>query len=207
EVVVDWLAAEPVENLDEARNFCRSLGGNASNVAIGLCRLGTGAKLIGKVGRDLHGHYLTEILRREGVDIRHLLVDSLHPTAQCYGFTDAGGHHTFYNWPQPHAADMLCLEELSYETLIGAEAVHATGISLIVDPRRSTVLRTLATAADNGLVVSFDACFPSGKDAHAKRPVEEAMAMATIVKVNKRELVLWSAVRTDSSIEQMAEAL
>jgi fructokinase len=85
--------------------------------------------------------------------------------------------------------------------------VHATDISLIVDPRRSTVLRTMATAADNGLLVSFDACFPSGKSAQAKRPVEQAMAIAHILKVNKRELMLWSGAQSDSSIDEMTEVL
>ncbi len=205
--MVDWLVAEPVETLDDARRFYRSLGGNASNVSVGLSRLGTPSTLIAKIGRDLHGRYLADILAGEGVEIKYLAIDDSHHTAQCYVLTGPDGDHTFYNWPQPHAADMLTIDDLSYEALIGVEVLHAAGISLILEPRRSTVLRTMETAADNGLVVSFDACFPSGKSAEAKHPVEQAMGLAHILKVNKRELVLWSGGQPDSSVDEMADVL
>lgn len=48
------------------------VGGCAANTAIGLSRLGARAAIVGRIGSDGFGEYLSATLRREGVDIRGL---------------------------------------------------------------------------------------------------------------------------------------
>lgn len=207
EIVVDWLCTEPADSFAEAGMFLRSPGGNAGNVAVGLARLGAAARLVGKIGADIHGRYLADFFAAEGVDMQFVCVDPKQPTAQCYVLTGRDGEHTFYNWPQPHAADMLECGDIKAGALAGADLIHATGISLTLDPRRTAVLTTLESARQDGLVVCFDACFPSGKSSQARQPVETAMALAHILKVNERELALWSGASPGTSVEEMANVL
>jgi fructokinase len=207
EIVVDWLCAEPVDSFAEAGMFLRSPGGNASNVAVGLRRLGVAARLVGKIGSDIHGRYLADFFAAEGVDIEFVCVDPDRPTAQCYVLTGRDGEHTFYNWPQPHAADMLAAGDVAPGALDGAGLLHATGISLVLDPRRTAVLTTMESARQRGLVVSFDACFPSGKSSEARKPVETAMGLAHILKVNERELALWCGAPAGTPVNEMTDVL
>jgi len=207
EVVVDWLATEAGKGFTNARSFYRCLGGNASNVAIGLSRLGTRTRLIGKVGNDLHGHYLREILQSEGIDLRFLKTEADYPTAQCYVFTEDDGEHSFYNWPRPHAAQMLRPADVAEEALANAAFLHATGISYTLNPRKSAVQRAIELALERGLALSFDAGFPTGEDSEAQQALESALALAHILKVNRRELAFWSGGSADDPIEDQAARL
>lgn len=51
-------------------------GGKGANQAVGAARLGARVALIARVGKDAHGDSVVEALRKEGVDIDHLLRDS-----------------------------------------------------------------------------------------------------------------------------------
>ncbi|PID55432.1 hypothetical protein CSB45_16060 [candidate division KSB3 bacterium] len=46
-----------------------AVGGCASNVAVGLARLGIGARVIGEIGGDMEGQWIVDTLAREGVDV------------------------------------------------------------------------------------------------------------------------------------------
>jgi sugar/nucleoside kinase (ribokinase family) len=52
------------------------LGSASAICAKGLARLGNGATFIGKVGDDLFGKFCTEDMRRSGIDVSRVLVDS-----------------------------------------------------------------------------------------------------------------------------------
>src|SRR5579885_1537359 len=183
ELTVDWLALNPGQSLAEAGSFFRCLGGNASNVAIGLSRLGTPARLVARVGADVDGVYLRKTLGREGVDIEHVLVDESRPTAQCYCLTAADGEHAYYNFPRQNASEMLTTSEISEEIFAGARFLHATGISFTAEPRRTAVALAMDTARRKGLTVCFDGSFPT----------------ADILKVNLSELLFWAGISSPGS--------
>lgn len=207
EVTVDWLAEEPGQTLLDSGNFYRSPGGNASNVAIGLSRLGTAVRLIGRVGNDPHGSYLLSSLAREGVDLEYVFQDSSHPTAQCYVLTGADHEHSFYNWPQPNASQMLRPEDVSRQVFYGCQLLHATGISFTAEPRRSAVAKAIDLAAGESVTISFDAGFPTGEDLEARRSLESILTRVQILKVNYPELCFWSGGDSNASTESMALSL
>ncbi|MGQ7322983.1 hypothetical protein ACTGUQ_12570, partial [Streptococcus suis] len=82
-------------------------------------------------------------MENEGVDLSHLIVDKRYATAQCYCFWDRDDDYSYYNWPEPHAADMLSADELHAEMFANASAMHTTGISLMLEPRRTAVLHAI----------------------------------------------------------------
>jgi sugar/nucleoside kinase (ribokinase family) len=203
EVVVDWISTEVGTDFTDAKDFVRSLGGNASNVAIGLARLGVEVRLIGKRGDDPHGKYLDSVLQNERVNLNDLIVDQGSPTAQCYVFRHEREEYSFFNWPRPNASHLLTEDEVTENSLVDATFLHATGISLTIAPRRHAVIRALKMAKKLGVPISFDAGFPTGEDREAREFALTALKTADIVKVNLSELEFW----TDAlEKENLAEA-
>src|SRR6476619_2959402 len=72
--------AQQAGMLREATTFHRHVAGAASNVAVGLCRLGCTAGFISRVGADEFGKMSTFRLLGEGVDVAHVIVDPDAPT-------------------------------------------------------------------------------------------------------------------------------
>jgi ribokinase len=63
------------------RNFHTTHGGKGSNMAACASRLGASARFLGKVGRDAFGEGFFELLDRERVDRRSVLISDTKPTA------------------------------------------------------------------------------------------------------------------------------
>lgn len=202
EVVVDWISTEIGTDFTDARDFVRSLGGNASNVAIGLARLGVPVSLIGKRGDDPHGKYLDSVLRKEEVDLKDLIVDHGSPTAQCFVFRHEREEYSFFNWPRPNASHLLLEDEVKEESIAAAEFLHATGISLTIAPRRHAVIKAFKIAKRLGVPISFDAGFPTGEDREAREFALTALKTADIVKVNLSELEFWADALEQESKSQ-----
>jgi len=192
ELVVDWISTNKGGGFIESDEFVKSLGGNASNVAIALARLGTHSRILAKVGNDIHGKYLIHILAREGVDTEYVLIDENAPTAQCYVFTTVDDDNTFLNWPPGNAASRLTADDITDERFNDAAAIHTTGISLTHEPRRTAVLKTIQRGKELGLVISFDAGFPTGQGKESIEALKTAVTIADIVKVNLLELFFWA---------------
>ena len=65
------------------RTFAKSLGGTATNVAVGAARYGHRAAVITKVGDDPFGTYVREALRGFGVDDRYVGTDPRSAPRSC----------------------------------------------------------------------------------------------------------------------------
>lgn len=193
EIVVDWISTEIGRGLTESTEFHRSLGGNATNVSVAVSRLGGSSRLIAKIGTDLHADLVRNILVAEKVDLDFLYIDTLYPTANCYCIRDADDEALYYNWPKPNAAQKLNDDDITYDAFRDASFIHATGISLTIEPRKSAVLKALEMARGQDVLVSFDASFPT--DSHESiDDARRAMALADIIKINLAELLFWTEI-------------
>lgn len=206
EVVVDWLARDIGRPLNDQTDFCRQVGGNAANVAIGLARLGLHSCLIGKVGQDFHAEYLKQTLRGEGVDLSALVEDKRYDTTQCYITTRADKSHSFIEWPRPHAAQMLDKDEIDEKHFDSSWALCATGISMTYEPRRGAIERACELAVKKNLIISFDGSMPADADDKAHLATEKVLAKAHILKFNEHELRFWSG-NTNADVETAAKIL
>jgi len=148
---------------------------------------------VAKVGDDIHAGYLLEALTAAGVETKFVSQTSAYATAQCYVLTDATEENQFFNWPKPNACHQLTVDDLSQDLFDTAVALHATGISLTVEPRSSAVIEAMSRGRDHGLLISFDAGFPTGEGDKARKLAHQAMALAHVIKVNLPELYFWLA--------------
>lgn len=168
------------------------MGGNAANIAVGLSRLGTPSRLVACLGEDLHAEYLRRVLVKEGVDTSFIYTSNEYSTAQCYVFATVDEDNSFYNFPKTSAAADLDLEKVGEEQIENSACLHTTGISMMAEPRTSAVLAYMQLARKKGLIVSFDAGFPTGFGSVVKKAVAKAFMQADIVKMNLPEFIYWS---------------
>ena len=73
EILIDYT---PLPDSDAGMSvFEQNPGGAPANVLACAARLGRRTAFIGKVGDDIQGRFLTDTLRRTGIDTRALRVD------------------------------------------------------------------------------------------------------------------------------------
>src|SRR3954463_11612680 len=70
-ICVDLYANEAGASFVDPQTFTKSIGGTATNVAIGAARLGHRAAVFTKVGDDPFGQYVRHKLELFGVDTRY----------------------------------------------------------------------------------------------------------------------------------------
>jgi sugar/nucleoside kinase (ribokinase family) len=126
-------------------------GGSAANTAAWLTAAGAPARLVGTVGADLLGHWVSAELSRFGLDLR-LRVDPDLPTGTCVVLVDPDGERTMV--PSPGASSALVVPD---DVLRDAEALHVSGYAIFAERSRDPALATMSAATAAGLPVSVDA--------------------------------------------------
>ena len=148
---IDYLASvERLPGPDESMAFAgpvRALGGTAANIAVVAASLGAPVALASFVGRDFPPEFRS-MLRRRGVDLKHLTVVPGAPTPVCWIFTDASERQVaFIN---QGAALEGARRPVNRRAVASAKVVHfATG------PPAYT-LRAASLASSLGRRVAFD---------------------------------------------------
>jgi ribokinase len=126
-------------------------GGSAANTAAWAKAGGGVVRLLGTVGADVLGHWVTDELAARGIDLR-LRVDPDLPTGMCVVLVDPDGERTMV--PSPGASSALVLPP---DPLDGATALHVSGYALFADRARAATLEAVSEAVAGGLPVSVDA--------------------------------------------------
>lgn len=140
-----------------ATHFERFVAGAASNVAIGLVRLGHTAGWISRVGRDEFGACVKAAVRGEGVDVSQVVSDSDAPTGVYFKERRQSNETRVYYYRAGSAASRLSPEDIDPEYLGAATYVHLTGITPALSATcREATREVLRIAGDQGVRVSFD---------------------------------------------------
>lgn len=151
-------AAQQVGPLESAGGFHRALAGAELNVAIGLARLGLKVGYVSRVGDDSFGRHLKAVLDAEGIDRRHLSVDTQHPTGfMLKSRTDDGSDPAIEYFRRGSAASHLGVADYPGDYFAASRHLHLTGIYVAVSPStREFVLRAAQDARAGGRSLSFD---------------------------------------------------
>src|SRR5260370_14807130 len=80
ETLIDLIADTEQVSLSESRSFHMYPGGQATNVALNVSRLGASAVLVAQVGDDTFGRYLHHLLETAGVETAYLYTTPHIPT-------------------------------------------------------------------------------------------------------------------------------
>src|SRR3954447_9055427 len=147
-VGVDLYPEQSGVPLKDVATFAKSLGGTATNVAVGAARLGHHSAVLTKVGPDGFGDYVREALNGFGVDTSYVgtAAGLQTPVVFCALDPPEDPPLTFYR--APIAPDLtLTADDVPWDVVADVPVLWVTGTGVSVEPARSTQLEMLARRA------------------------------------------------------------
>lgn len=131
-------------------------GGAPCNVLAMLARLERKTAFIGKVGRDIFGNRLKEILAETGIDVSNLVTDKDVRTTLAFVETFPDGDRDFSFYRNPGADMMLREDEVNEDILRDTKIFHFGTLSMTHEEVRRATKKAVETAKAAGAVLSFD---------------------------------------------------
>jgi len=128
-----------------------SHGGSAANVAVGVSRLGYSSGFVGMVGSDQFGEMLIEDLKREGVDVSHLIRTEGN-SGLVFAVINPAGERILYSSTGVSSKFDRSLMPVDY--IKGARFLHLT--SIIAEKAIDTLEFASSVACDNNIKVILD---------------------------------------------------
>lgn len=166
-------------------------GGAPANVLAMASRLGRSTALIGKVGADGFGPFLTRAAAAAGIDVSGVVTDPIHPTTLAMVTLDATGNRSFGFYRSGTADVMLAPEELQLGLIDRCRIFHFGSVTLTAEPARSATFTAARYAREKGTPVSYDPNLrpPLWADLEeARQVIAQGMELADIAKVSDEEL-------------------
>ncbi|MGD8244783.1 MAG: sugar kinase [Anaerolineae bacterium] len=153
EVLVDLISDRVVSSLDTAQRFRRFLGGQVTNVAWNISRIGGHGAVVGCVGADGFGNYARQQLRQAGIDTDCLSVTPQAPTTVAVNARQTRTpDFIIYRGADAH----ILPEDKHHEAVKTSRVVHTSAFALSRDPARSTIMELLQSAQEHDCLVSLD---------------------------------------------------
>lgn len=131
-------------------------GGAPCNVLAMLAKLGHKVGFIGKVGNDIFGHKLKEVLKEVHIDTRNLCVDDDCRTTLAFVETKEGGDRDFSFYRNPGADMMLTTSDIQEELLEQTKIFHFGTLSMTHPGVREATKYAVESAKKAGAIISFD---------------------------------------------------
>lgn len=166
-------------------------GGAPCNVLSMLAKLGRKTAFIGKVGRDIFGNRLKNVLEEVGIDTSNLVMDDNVRTTLAFVETFPDGDRDFSFYRNPGADMMLTAEEVDTELLKGAAIFHFGTLSMTHEGVRNATKKAIAAAKEAGAVISFDPNLrePLWKSLEeAREQVAYGLSQCDVLKISDNEI-------------------
>lgn len=193
ELLLDMFPAKMGSGLTEQPAWYPKPGGAPANVAVAAARLQMLSAFIGKVGDDLFGRYLAEVLRQNRVDVRGLRFDARARTTLAFHAKPNPHTAEFLFYRNPGADMLLEPGDLDIDLLKSTRALHIGSITLIQEPSRSATFEATRIACAAGALISFDVNYRQTLWENAGQARSQILAMvpnANLLKVNEAEIEL-----------------
>ena len=188
------------------RLFEQNPGGAPANVACAVSRLGGSSAFIGKVGEDMHGRFLRETLRAEGVQDSGLVSDPEVFTTLAFVALDGTGERMFSFARRPGADTMLRPEQVRLELVEQARIFHFGSLSLTDEPSRSATLHALAHARSTGRIVSYDPNYRASlwpDVGTAEQGMRAVLGSVDVMKLSDEETALLTGERAPEAAARL----
>ncbi|MBN2045306.1 MAG: carbohydrate kinase [Anaerolineales bacterium] len=201
ELLIDMFPMKVGQAMGEVEAFTPKPGGAPANVAVAARRLGRKSAFIGKVGEDLFGTYLKEVLDKEGVDTRGLHFDPEARTTMAIIAMPDENSAEFVFYRNPGADHRLEADELDSSLLAETKVFHFGSLSLTDEPARTATLEAVKLAKEAGALISYDLNY---RPALWKNPdealieAEKMLPLVDVLKVNEEEVALLCGVASVS---------
>lgn len=189
ELLIDFTPA----GVSEQGNICfeRNPGGAPANVLACISKLGGKTAFIGKVGDDIFGHYLADVLKKYNIETRGLKLDTKEKTTLAFVHLDHTGDRSFSFYRDPGADTMLKPVDIDLNLIKSSRVFHFGSLSLTNEPSKSATLKAVEYAKDNGCIISYD---PNLRPAlwkslqQATEEITSVLKHADILKISEEEM-------------------
>ncbi len=166
-------------------------GGAPCNVLAMLNRFGHKTAFIGKVGEDIFGQRLKQVLEEIGIDTVGLVLDQNTRTTLAFVQNDETGDRSFSFYRNPGADMMLRPEEVKEEWIEMSRVFHFGTLSMTHEAVREATIKALELAKKHKLLISFD---PNLRESlwdsleNAKQQVAYGLQYCDILKISDNEI-------------------
>lgn len=205
ELLIDFI---PCGKTDTGMDiFARNPGGAPGNVLVAASRLGLKTSFIGKVGNDIHGQYLKNVLNKEQVDIEGLSIDNDAFTTLAFVSLSETGERNFSFARKPGADTRLEIDDIPINMLEDCTIFHFGSLSLTDSPSKESTLYAVKMAKKLGKIISYDPNYrpPLWKSyEQAQKEMCSVIKYADLVKISEEEIEI---ITGEASIEAAVDNL
>ena len=188
EMLVDFTS---VTAEDGSVYYKRNPGGAPANVAVMASKLGVSSGFIGKLGNDMFGHYLKDVLEREGVDTKGVILDKNFSTTLAFVGKDEDDQRCFVFYRQNSADLNLSFSEVDLKLIDKCRLLHFGSLLFTAEPSKSAAINTVEYAKEHGKIISYDPNWREqlwdSKD-DALKAMRSVLRYVDIIKVSELEL-------------------
>ncbi|QDU63269.1 putative sugar kinase YdjH [Planctomycetes bacterium Pan216] len=166
-VVVDHVTA-PIDQLPDPgvlllTDGCYlTLGGCASNVSVGLARMGVATDVSGCIGDDAPGRFASEFLREAGVGVDDLICVENVLTSQSLVISVKGRDRSFIH--HRGASDCFTAARMPIEKICRSKILYVGGFFLSSSLLAGELAKVFETARNAGAVTVLDVVTPGPGD-------------------------------------------
>lgn len=167
-------------------------GGAPCNVLAMLRKLGKSCAFVGKVGNDMFGKLLKDVITDAGINADALVMDDRIPTTLAFVQTFVNGDRDFSFYRNPGADMMLIEEELPLDVIANAKIFHFGTLSMTHEGVRKATEKAVTAAKNGGALISFDPNLrpPLWDDLEdAKKAIGWGLSQCDILKIADNELL------------------
>ncbi len=159
--------------------IAKTWGGDTSNFAIGVARLGHSVSYLTRVGADPFGEGFIALWRRNGVDTSLVARDETRRTGLYFVSFDAQGKHSLTYYRKDSAASAIAPERIGERLLSNYRVLHLSGISLGMSSSALAAGLSLEDSARrSGCMISFDVNY---RAAQWPSPAEASEAISSAI--------------------------
>ncbi|MDB5531177.1 MAG: iolc3 [Devosia sp.] len=153
---VDLYGQQIGTRLEDVTSFAKSVGGCATNIAVGTARLGLKSAQITRVGKEQMGRFILEQLQREGVETKGIVTDPERLTA--LAILSVENEHSFpLLFYRDNCADnALNPDDIDPAFIATAGAVLVTGTHFSKPHTEAAQRKAMQLAKENGSKVILD---------------------------------------------------
>jgi fructokinase len=166
-------------------------GGAPCNVLAMLSKLNYKTSFIGKVGNDLFGKRLKNVLEELNIGTDNLILDDSFNTTLAFVHKKEDGDRDFSFYRKLGADIMLMRDEVQESIIKKTKIFHFGTLSMTSDPACLATERALEIAKENDVLISFDPNLRINlwdTAIHAKERIRFGLSKCDILKISEDEL-------------------
>lgn len=137
--------------------YLPAIGGDSSNVALGVSKLGHYSGYVTRLGKDLFGRMIMKAWKEAGIDVSRVIPDEERDTGIYFASYDEGGSHQFFYRRRFSAASAYSVKDAENASLEGIRVFHLSGISQAISRGcLESSYYFMKKCIDRGITLSYD---------------------------------------------------